>query len=252
MVSARTLVTIEREAPAVGARFVGQPDSLTDSEADLVHRAKDAFRRAALSATPLTAAIPDGFGLVVTGPDPIPVGADGAGADELLDWLVEESVFASCTLAAMRAGESDVMPEARPHSQVASSAVASSSGDLLLESLADVEDPVGVFSWPDERVSWANAAMSRRAVHGDEHWTLMDLLDEWSQAHFLVRVLPLLLRGERWRGLLRFVEPDGGVAWTAATVIAHRAASSQIDSIVVFAHEVVPTPVRVRSGRPLS
>ncbi|MBI2705718.1 MAG: EAL domain-containing protein [Actinobacteria bacterium] len=136
--------------------------------------------------------------------------------DELLDWLWREAIR-----------------EEGPATG------AGGVGEILRDSLAQVVDPVGVFAWPGGTVRWANHALITRSTRGGPpEWSLLHLLDEWSQAHFLVRALPVLLTEGRWRGELRYIDRESNAAAPmATTLVAHRGAFGEIDSIILLAHE---------------
>jgi diguanylate cyclase (GGDEF)-like protein len=117
--------------------------------------------------------------------------------------------------------------------------------DLLLDSFGAAAGPVGVFTWPAATPVWENAALAKRP-HGGSERTLVSLLDEWSQAHFLVRALPDLLHLGQWQGRLSFVEGDERATELSATLVAHRDVSGAIDAVSLVAHPLVePAPVVV-------
>jgi diguanylate cyclase (GGDEF)-like protein len=85
--------------------------------------------------------------------------------------------------------------------------------------------------------------------HGGAERTLVSLLDEWSQAHFLVRALPDLLHLGQWQGRLCFVEGDERATELVATLVAHRDVDGAIDAVSLVAHPVVePAPVDLPSA----
>lgn len=110
--------------------------------------------------------------------------------------------------------------------------------NILLDSFGAAAGPVGVFTWPGAVPVWENEALGKRP-HGGAERTLISLLDEWSQAHFLVRALPDLLRGGQWQGRLCFVEDDHEAIELAATLVAHRDVDGNIDAVSLVAHPVV-------------
>jgi diguanylate cyclase (GGDEF)-like protein len=122
--------------------------------------------------------------------------------------------------------------------------------DILLDSFGAADGPVGVFTWPGATPVWENEALAKRPNGGAER-TLLSMLDEWSQAHFLVRALPDLLRGGQWQGRLCFVDEDAQSALElATTLVAHRDQEGTIDAVSLVAHPivevgaaVVPAPV---------
>jgi diguanylate cyclase (GGDEF)-like protein/PAS domain S-box-containing protein len=126
---------------------------------------------------------------------------------------------------------------------------ASASGDeslgrILLASLDGSEDPIGVFAWPGGMARWLNTALDAcYPGDGAGDRSFMGLLDEWSQAQFLVRALPDLLRAGRWQGRLGFESQSGRPAAMAATLVAHRDDDGQIDAFSLVAHPLGPDGV---------
>lgn len=114
-------------------------------------------------------------------------------------------------------------------------------GRILLASLDSSEDPIGVFAWPGGAARWLNTTLGSwyDGRTGDDR-SFVGLLDEWSQAQFLVRALPDLLRTGRWQGRLGFERATGDGSAMAATLVAHRGPNGQIDAFSLVAHPVDP------------
>ncbi len=112
-------------------------------------------------------------------------------------------------------------------------------GRILLDALTDAEDPAGIFAWPAGTSLWANRVLDGP---GTTHRPFMELLDEWSQAHFVVRALPVLLRAGRWRGQLGLLVDGTQPVAMSTMLLAHRDEDSEIDSFSLVAHRLDAGP----------
>jgi len=119
-------------------------------------------------------------------------------------------------------------------------------GQILVDALTEADDPAGVFAWPAGHALWSNRALTGAATDGSP--SFMDLLDEWSQARFVVRALPVLVRTGRWRGQLGLLV-DGPVAVSMSTmVIAHHDDEGKVDAFSLVAHRVDDDVLAVARG----
>jgi diguanylate cyclase (GGDEF)-like protein/PAS domain S-box-containing protein len=116
---------------------------------------------------------------------------------------------------------------------------------ILTDTLVETPDVVAVFSSVGHEALWANDAFATlipvRAA--DKIW-LVDLLDEWSQGHYEVKVLPALVKYGRWRGELTLLARDATLAVSAA-IVAHRDTYGEIEAI-----SMVARPLDGRAFRP--
>ena len=109
-------------------------------------------------------------------------------------------------------------------------------GHVLVEAAFRTPDLLAVFSSGGRELRWCNEAFERAVgpVAGESP-RLVELLDDWSQGHFMVKGLAALIRQSWWRGRLTF-EGDGGERLAvAATVLAHRDPAGEIDSMSLAA-----------------
>lgn len=107
--------------------------------------------------------------------------------------------------------------------------------------LAAADAPMGMFRWPSGSAQWANEALERwLQPGGPAERTFVALLDEWSQAHFLVRILPELLRRGRWRGQLTFAAADGRAESMLVTLVGHDDDHGGTDAVSVLAMPLGP------------
>ena len=110
----------------------------------------------------------------------------------------------------------------------------------LLESMADeTPDLMATFAPISWQMQWANPAL-RDWLHIPA-WAsppLVELLDEQSQGHFVVKVLPNLLSQGWWQGELHLVGPDVEPIVTSSTLVAYRAVGRRDRSLVLTAQRV--------------
>lgn len=110
------------------------------------------------------------------------------------------------------------------------------------QTLGDADAPMGLFRWPSGTALWTNAALDGWLLPGrPAERTLVAMLDEWSQAHFLVRILPELLRRGRWRGQLRLAAASGRAETMLVTLVGHEDERGGTDAVSMFAMPVTPT-----------
>lgn len=200
-------------------------DRTSEFEADLLRRARAAFEKTAVRAAPYSGGSQH-VGVDRRLREEGDHGTDEE-RDELLDWL------------SIEAGPSgtEVLTERSGSVQVPAIESAPRVSEILADSLDRADNPMGVFAWPDGAVMWANGAFADCTGLHVEPRALMELLDEWSQAHFLVRALPKLLREGRWEGWLSLMDPAGGSSPMTATLIAHRHVSDRIDAMTFIARD---------------
>lgn len=107
---------------------------------------------------------------------------------------------------------------------------------LLAESFAIADTAIGAFEWPSGVPFWANDALEHALdATGSGERTLVSLLDEWSQAHFLVRALPDLLRRGSWRGQLGFAVALERSEPMLVTLVAHANRDGATDALSLLA-----------------
>jgi len=117
---------------------------------------------------------------------------------------------------------------------------------LLLGSVArETPDLVATFAPVSWQMYWANPSL-REWLHIPEWATppLIELLDEQSQGHFVVKVLPNLLSQGWWHGELSLVGPDVEPITTSSTLVASRAATGEISALVLSAQRIRPDLLR--------
>jgi diguanylate cyclase (GGDEF)-like protein/PAS domain S-box-containing protein len=131
-----------------------------------------------------------------------------------------------------------IVDDARPDEDV-------EAGRVLLEALDRSDDPVAVFRWPSGRAIWMNAAFEARTPFDDEPDRLSDrtplrMIDEWSQAHFLVRAMPVLMERGTWRGRLALLDHDGHPEIMDVSLVVHRDTFGEIDTMTMVGHAPLP------------
>ena len=109
-------------------------------------------------------------------------------------------------------------------------------GQILVDALTEADDPAGVFAWPGGDALWTNRALDDPA--GGASRPFMALLDEWSQARFIVRTLPALLRTGRWRGQLGLLVDAPDAVSMSTMLVAHHDANGELDAFSLVAHRV--------------
>ncbi len=116
----------------------------------------------------------------------------------------------------------------------------------LLESVAEESpDLMATFAPISWQMRWANTAMREcLQVPGWASPPLVELLNEQSQGHFVVKVLPDLLSQGWWHGELNLVGPDVEPITTDATLVAYRAVTGEIGALVLSAQRVRPDQIR--------
>ncbi|HEX7444410.1 MAG TPA: diguanylate cyclase, partial [Acidimicrobiales bacterium] len=147
------------------------------------------------------------------------------------------------------AGPGDPTPQPDSPPPITTPAGAGPMPDIpeLLALVADESpDLMATFAPISWQVQWANPAI-REALQVPS-WAsppLVELLDERSQGHFVVKVLPDLLRQGWWHGVLHLVGPDVEAVTTSATLVAHRRANGEIAALVLSAQRTRPPVTRV-------
>ena len=117
------------------------------------------------------------------------------------------------------------------------------TGDRILRILTDTQvetpDMVAVFAGVGQQAVWANDAFATMIPirESDRIW-LVELLDEWSQGNFEVKVMPALVKYGRWRGRLTFLTGDPDGLRTSAVVVAHRDRSGEIEAVCMVARDL--------------
>jgi diguanylate cyclase (GGDEF)-like protein/PAS domain S-box-containing protein len=107
---------------------------------------------------------------------------------------------------------------------------------VLVHTAFRTPDLLAIFSSGGRELRWCNEAFERSLgpVVGTNP-RLVELLDDWSQGHFMVKGLAALIRQSWWRGRLTFVGPDESRLTVAATVLAHRDTEGDIESLSLSA-----------------
>ncbi|MGZ4758871.1 MAG: diguanylate cyclase domain-containing protein, partial [Acidimicrobiales bacterium] len=128
------------------------------------------------------------------------------------------------------------------------------AGRVLLEALDLSDDPVAVFRWPSGRAIWMNEAFDARMPYDAESDKLADrtplrMIDEWSQAHFLVRAMPVLMQAGTWRGRLALLDRDGHPEVMDVSLVVHRDAFGEIDTMTMVGHAPLPNKAAPVVGR---
>ncbi len=107
---------------------------------------------------------------------------------------------------------------------------------VLVHTAFRTPDLLAIFSSGGRELRWCNEAFERSLgpVVGTNP-RLVELLDDWSQGHFMVKGLAALIRQSWWRGRLTFEGPDESKLTVAATVLAHRDTEGDIESLSLSA-----------------
>jgi diguanylate cyclase (GGDEF)-like protein/PAS domain S-box-containing protein len=107
---------------------------------------------------------------------------------------------------------------------------------VLVQAAFRTPDLLAVFSSGGRELRWCNEAFERAlGPVVDENPRLVELLDDWSQGHFMVKGLAALIRQSWWRGRLSFAGPGDSHLSVSATVLAHRDPEGEIDSLSLSA-----------------
>ena len=131
------------------------------------------------------------------------------------------------------------------------------AGKVLLDALGLSDDPVAVFRWPSGRAIWMNDSFDARMPldqPGDDAGdqlgdrTPLRMIDEWSQAHFLVRAMPVLMQRGTWRGRLAILDRDGHPEVMDVSLVVHRDSFNEIDTLTMIGHAPLPTKVTPVAG----
>lgn len=141
----------------------------------------------------------------------------------------------------------DVEPEREPEPEVRSEPGERFGVDelqqVLVHSALRTPDLLAVFSSGGRELRWCNEAFERAVGPiADDKPRLVELLDDWSQGHFMVKGLAALIRQSWWRGRLSFEGKDGTRLAVSATVIAHRDGDGEIDSLALLAMPIDEEP----------
>ena len=111
---------------------------------------------------------------------------------------------------------------------------------LLADAADRSPDLIAVFTSNGLVMRWSNDTMrSRLQIPAWVEPPLIELLDDWSQGRFMVRILPALLSQGWWSGHVRMVGPDMPTLSVSATFVAHRSPSGEINSVTCTAQPVV-------------
>jgi diguanylate cyclase (GGDEF)-like protein/PAS domain S-box-containing protein len=108
--------------------------------------------------------------------------------------------------------------------------------DIIVQAAFRTPDLLAVFSAGGRELRWCNESFERAlgpAVTSSPR--LVELLDDWSQGHFMVKGLAALIRQSWWRGRLTFVNEHGLPLAVSATVLAHRDTDGGIESLSLSA-----------------
>lgn len=124
---------------------------------------------------------------------------------------------------------------------------------VLVQAAFRTPDLQAIFSSGGRELRWCNEAFERAiGPSAESRPRLVELLDDWSQGHFMVKGLAALIRQSWWRGRLTFEGPDDSRLTVAATVLAHRDRLGDIESLSLSAtpvdDDVVAEPVDDAAG----
>jgi diguanylate cyclase (GGDEF)-like protein/PAS domain S-box-containing protein len=117
------------------------------------------------------------------------------------------------------------------------------SGERVIEMLTDTlvvtSDIVAIFSSVGAEALWANDAFATAIPirEADKIW-LIELLDEWSKAHYEVNVLPALVQYGRWHGRLTLEPSPGEELLISASIVAHRDDAGEIEAVSLVARDL--------------
>ena len=115
--------------------------------------------------------------------------------------------------------------------------------DVLTHTMVETPDIVAVFSSVGHEALWANDAFATRIpVRAEDKIWLVELLDEWSQGHYEVKVLPALVTYGRWRGRLTLLTGDGELS-CSVVIVAHRDRRGEVEAVSMVAREEAGGPV---------
>ncbi len=114
-------------------------------------------------------------------------------------------------------------------------------GTLFADTASHSPDFIAVFSPTGRDLLWANEAFDDAFQATGPVLALMAILDDWSQGHFVVQVLPTVLSQGWWSGRLA-VLVDGEAIPVSAVLIAHRHAGGDIVALAFSARPLVDAP----------
>lgn len=107
---------------------------------------------------------------------------------------------------------------------------------VLVQQAFRTPDLLAVFSSGGRELRWCNEAFERAVgPAAQDSPRLVELLDDWSQGHFMVKGLAALIRQSWWRGRLTFEGPGDTKLPVSATVLAHRDPDGEIESLSLSA-----------------
>lgn len=111
--------------------------------------------------------------------------------------------------------------------------------EMLTDTLVISSDIVAIFSSVGAEAVWANDAFATAIPirESDKIW-LIELLDEWSKAHYEVNVLPALVQFGRWHGRLTIEPSPGEELPLSASIVAHRDEAGEIEAVSLVARDV--------------
>ena len=113
--------------------------------------------------------------------------------------------------------------------------------DLMTDALVITPDPVGIFASVGAEALWANDAFATTIpIREDDRIWLVELLDEWSRAHYEVNVLPALIQHGRWHGTLTFESGDETLT-LLVSLVAHRDEGGEVEAVTMIGHGAGPT-----------
>lgn len=159
--------------------------------------------------------------------DPAPEnGLEDQPAESLLDdALIAEDLPVDEPVVEEPVGE----PQADPHD-------GTNFDMVLVQAAFRTPDLLAIFSSGGRELKWCNEAFERAiGPTVGSNPRLVELLDDWSQGHFMVKGLAALIRQSWWRGRLTFEGIEDNRITVSATVIAHRDMEGDIESLSLSA-----------------
>jgi diguanylate cyclase (GGDEF)-like protein/PAS domain S-box-containing protein len=114
---------------------------------------------------------------------------------------------------------------------------------LIADAAGRSPDLISVFTSNSLVMRWSNDTMRNQLqIPAWAEPPLIELLDDWSQGRFMVRILPALLSRGSWSGQVRMIGPDVAALPVSATFVAASSPTGEISSVTCTA-QLVAAPV---------